>query len=93
MSINNSVKYSDDYKVQTDSYSGPLDLLLQLIVKAELDISKLSLAQVTKQYLSYIDHHLNEISTEEISSFLVTAAKLIQIKSLSQYLLKDVWKN
>ncbi len=87
MNINSSIKNSPDYTIQTDSYSGPLDLLLQLIEKAELDISKLSLAQVTKQYLSYLDLHMNEITTGELSSFLVIAAKLIQIKS--EYLLPE----
>jgi segregation and condensation protein A len=81
MSINNSSNKTGDYTVQTDSYNGPLDLLLQLIEKAELDISKLSLAQVTKQFLSHLENHINEISTEEISSFLIIASKLIQIKS------------
>jgi segregation and condensation protein A len=87
MVINKFSRKSIDYTVQTESYSGPLDLLLQLIEKTELDISKLSLAQVTKQYLSYLDQHISKISTEEISSFLVIAAKLIQIKS--EYLLPD----
>lgn len=87
MSINNTLKNWNDYIVQTDTYNGPLDLLLQLIEKAELDISKLSLAQVTKHYLTYLDQHLSKISTEEISSFLIIAAKLIQIKS--EYLLPE----
>lgn len=69
-----------DYQVETPLYNGPLDLLLQLIVRAELDITKLSIAQVTDQYLEYIDN-LQQLSVEEISAFLVIAAKLIQIKS------------
>jgi segregation and condensation protein A len=69
-----------NYQVATPVYQGPLDLLLQLIERAELDITKLSLAQVTDQYLIYLQE-LVELSAEEISAFLVIAAKLIQIKS------------
>jgi segregation and condensation protein A len=68
------------YTVQTDTYEGPLDLLLDLIERAELDITTLSLAAVTEQYLDYL-HKLEETQPEEISAFLVIAAKLIQIKS------------
>ena len=68
------------YTVDINQFKGPLDLLLQLIEKAELDITKISLAQVTEQYLSYISQ-LKETDFEEISEFLIIAAKLIQIKS------------
>ena len=69
-----------EYKVITPVYEGPLDLLLQLIEQAELDITKLALAQVTDQYLA----HMRSITTqqpEEVSAFLVIAAKLLQVKS------------
>jgi segregation and condensation protein A len=68
------------YTVQTAVYEGPLDLLLDLIERAELDITTLSLAAVTEQYLDYL-HHLEETQADEISAFLVIAAKLVQIKS------------
>lgn len=68
------------YKVVTPVYEGPLDLLLQLIEKAELDITKLSLALVTDQFLEHI-HHIDEGLVEDVSSFLVVASRLIQIKS------------
>jgi segregation and condensation protein A len=68
------------YTVTTPVYQGPLDLLLQLIERAELDITKLALAQVTDQYLAYLEH-LQERAAEEVSAFLVIAARLIQIKS------------
>ena len=67
------------YTVTTPVYDGPLDLLLQLIERAELDITALALAQVTDQYLAYI--HQIQVPADEISAFLVIAAKLIQIKS------------
>lgn len=68
------------YKVQTPVYEGPLDLLLSLIERAELNITAISLATVTDQYLSYL-HGLEQMKPDEISSFLVIAAKLVQIKS------------
>lgn len=68
------------YSVQTAVYEGPLDLLLDLIERAELDITTVSLAAVTEQYLDYL-HHLEETHADEISAFLVIAAKLVQIKS------------
>ena len=68
------------YQVMTQVYEGPLDLLLQLIEQSELDITKLALAQVTDQYLAYI-RAMPEQSPEDVSAFLVIAAKLLQIKS------------
>ena len=71
---------TDQYQVKTDVYAGPLDLLLELIEKAELDITRLALAQVTDQYLEYL-HQLQEQNAAEVSAFLVIAARLVQIKS------------
>ncbi len=68
------------YTVATPVYEGPLDLLLQLIERAELDITKLALAQVTNQYLEHC-RSLQAISIEEVSVFLVIASRLMQIKS------------
>src|SRR5512135_1370513 len=67
------------YTVTIPVYEGPLDLLLQLIEHAELDITVVSLALVTNQYLEYI-HQMN-VPADEISAFLVMAARLLQIKS------------
>ena len=69
-----------NYTVHTPVYEGPLDLLLDLIERAELDITTVSLAMVTDQYLGYI-HSLEQARADEISAFLVIAAKLLQIKS------------
>ena len=68
------------YRVSTLVYEGPLDLLLQLIEHAELDITRLALAQVTDQYLAYL-RNMSELPAEEVSAFLVIASKLLQIKS------------
>lgn len=67
------------YTVRVPVYEGPLDLLLQLIERAELDITAVALAQVTDQYLAYI--HAMLVPAGEISAFLVVAARLLQIKS------------
>lgn len=69
-----------DYKVQTSVYQGPLDLLLQLIESEELDITSLALAKVTNQYLEHM-RNLENYAAEEVSAFMVIAAKLVQIKS------------
>jgi segregation and condensation protein A len=68
------------YTIATPVYEGPMDLLLQLIEHSELDITKLSLALVTDQYLEYI-HQITDLEPDEVSAFLVIAAKLVQIKS------------
>ena len=69
-----------NYNVHMPVYDGPLDLLLNLIEHAELDITSLSLPMVTDQYLAYING-LEQINADEISAFIVIAAKLLQIKS------------
>ena len=71
---------SEDYTVQTPVYQGPLDLLLDLIESAQLDITALALAQVTDQFIEYINHLPNK-DPAEVSAFLVIAAKLLHIKS------------
>jgi len=63
------------YTIATPVYEGTLDLLLQLIEHSELDITKLSLALVTDQYLEYI-HQITDLQPDEVSAFLVIAAKL-----------------
>lgn len=69
------------YVIQTAEFSGPLDLLLQLIEGEKLDVSKIALAQVTDQYLAYIrSHDLRD--PEEMSDFLLVAARLLLLKSV-----------
>lgn len=80
MDLNIASRQTGKYLVQIPVYEGPLDLLLQLIERAELDITAVALALVTEQYLQFI-RQMQEARAEEISAFLVIAAKLIQIKS------------
>ena len=68
------------YKVQLEKFAGPLDLLLDLIEKEELDITEVSLAQVTNQYLNYLEE-VGDIDPTQLADFLMVAAKLILIKS------------
>lgn len=65
---------------KVESFEGPLDLLLQLVEKEELDISTVSLAKVAEQFVTYVRSHPT-IPLEELADFLVVAAKLIYLKS------------
>lgn len=67
------------YTITLDKFSGPYKVLLDLIEKKNLEITEISLAQVTDQFLKYIDQH--SISEEELASFLIVASKLLYIKS------------
>lgn len=80
MSVGAPFHQAVSYRVTTPVYEGPLDLLLQLIERAELDITRLALAQVTDQYLEHL-RNLPVLAVEEVSAFLVIAARLLQIKS------------
>lgn len=68
------------YKIALPAFSGPLDLLLHLIDRNELDITAISLAEVTEQYLAQIEQ-LKENRIEQLIDFLVVAARLVLIKS------------
>jgi segregation and condensation protein A len=74
------MKTEPSYLIELPVFEGPLDLLLELIERAELDITKVSLARVTDQYLEYL-RQLSHYELEDLSSFLVIAARLLQIKS------------
>jgi segregation and condensation protein A len=68
------------YQVALPVFEGPLDLLLHLIEREELDITQVSLAQITNQYLEYLAQ-LSERDPDNLADFLVVAAKLLLIKS------------
>ena len=69
-----------DYKVALDVYNGPLDLLLFLIKREELDIYDIPIARITQQYVAYVGL-LKEVDPEAVGEFLVVAATLMEIKS------------
>ncbi len=66
--------------VQVGAYEGPLDLLLDLIRKQEINIYDIPIAQITQQYLDYMQHAA-ELNVELSSEFVYMAATLILIKS------------
>ena len=63
-----------------EDFEGPLDLLLHLIKKNEMDIYDISMVTITSQYLEYIER-LKELQLDIAGEYLVTAAMLINIKS------------
>lgn len=67
-------------EVTVEKFSGPLDLLLQLIEQQQLDISQVSLGAVTEQYITTLQS-MEELPVDELADFLVVAAKLLLIKS------------
>jgi segregation and condensation protein A len=74
------LKPIDAFQVKLPDFEGPLDLLLYLIEREELDITQVSLAKVTGAYLEYI-HILEQLHVDAVADFLVVAAKLLLIKS------------
>lgn len=68
------------YKIHLASYDGPLDLLLDLIRKQEMDIHNIPISQITGQYLEYL-HQLEKLDVDISADFIYMAATLILIKS------------
>ncbi|HEV3408674.1 MAG TPA: segregation/condensation protein A [Chthoniobacterales bacterium] len=71
-----------DYKVRLEIFEGPLDLLLYLIKRDELDIYDISLERITRQYLEYLQA-FKELNIDVAGEFVVMAANLIYLKSRS----------
>lgn len=71
---------TQDYTVRLESFEGPLDLLLHLILRAELDVTGIAVARITDQYLAFLER-IEEIDVEKAGEFLVLAATLLEIKS------------
>jgi segregation and condensation protein A len=70
----------ESYQVKLDSFTGPLDLLLHLIRKNEINIYDIPIALITQQYLEYI-YIMKDLNLSLAGEFLVMAATLVQIKS------------
>lgn len=73
---------SDAYRFKLENFEGPLDLLLHLIKDAKLDIATVRLADITEQYLEYMQD-IKNIDMDRASEFITVAATLIEIKSKS----------
>lgn len=69
-----------EYRVQLDVFTGPLDLLLYLIRRDEVDIYDIPIARITEQYLEYV-RALEQLDPNAAGDFLVLAATLIELKS------------
>ena len=68
------------YEIRIDAFEGPLDLLLYLIRKNEVDIYDISIAEITGQYMEYLDL-MKMLDLDVAGEFLVMAATLLQMKS------------
>lgn len=68
------------YKIQLEKFEGPLDLLLYLIKKDDIDVCDIPIASITDQYMEYIKT-MQLLNLEVVGDFLVMAATLMQIKS------------
>lgn len=68
------------YSVRVDAFEGPLDLLLHLINRYEIDIYDIPVSEITDQYLEYI-HAMQELQLDVASEYLVMASTLLAIKS------------
>ena len=73
---------SEEYEVRLDAFSGPLDLLLHLIKENRLDIKNIPMAELTRQYLDYIEKS-RRLDVEVAGEFLLPASTLLRIKSRS----------
>lgn len=69
-----------DYQVKLDSFTGPLDLLIHLIEKEEIDIYAIPIARITEEYISYLAT-IEELNLDNISDFMLMALELLQIKA------------
>ncbi len=70
------------YSIKLEGFEGPLDLLLHLIEKEEMDIYDIQISQITERYLEYINL-MEQLDLDVASEFLVMAATLLHIKSQS----------
>ncbi len=71
----------DEFQVHLDNFSGPFDLLLDLIARHRLDVTEVALSVVTDDFLSHIRARQGAWSLDTASSFLVVAATLLDLKA------------
>lgn len=71
---------TSEYKVELETFSGPMDLLLYLIRKEEVDIYDIPIARITEQYLKYIGS-MSDLDVNVAGEFVVMAATLLEIKA------------
>ncbi|MCH2136437.1 MAG: segregation/condensation protein A [Phycisphaerales bacterium] len=71
----------DDFRIQLEAFEGPLDLLLFLIRRAEVDIIDIPVARVADEYLAILRQATTDVDVEAAGEFLVMAATLVELKS------------
>ncbi|MDR2709599.1 MAG: segregation/condensation protein A [Elusimicrobiota bacterium] len=77
-----NINSKTEYQTHLDTFEGPLDLLLYLIKKNDLDINQIQIAQITSQYLEYLQL-MKDLNLEIAGEFIVMASTLMQIKARS----------
>lgn len=74
------MKNNNEYEVKLDLFEGPLDLLLYLVQKSEVEIIDISVSEISKQYLEYLDI-MRDLNINIASEYLSMAATLVRLKS------------
>ena len=82
MQISPVRRFWEPYEVHLEVFSGPLDLLLYLIQRNELDIYDIPIAKITSEFLEYVER-MKELNMEGVGDFLVMASTLMRIKARS----------
>jgi len=70
------------YEVSLDIYQGPFDLLLQLIARRSVDIMDVDLADITNDFIAFLDAEIDQLDLETATRFLLVAATMIEIKAV-----------
>ncbi len=70
------------YRVRTENFDGPFDLLLQLVAKQKLAIADVTISEIADQYLEYVDR-MKDLDLDVASDFLLVAATLLELKAAS----------
>ena len=73
-------RMSSPYRIELDLFTGPLDLLLYLVRRNELDVADLAIAEITRQFQEFLEV-LRELDLDLIGDFVVMASTLVEIKS------------
>ncbi len=70
------------YRVRTEAFEGPFDLLLQLVAKQKVAVAELSIAEIADQYLAHVEG-MDDLDLDVASDFLLVAATLLELKAAS----------
>jgi segregation and condensation protein A len=79
-----TISRTDSFRLHLSMFEGPIDLLLFLVRKSELDIHEIPIARITREYLDYVEV-LKMIDLDTAGDFIVIASKLLKIKSRSMF--------